>query len=344
MSEISKARRASADPLASPVSGWASWLPVTIAGVLVVVTGLQLCSGALVTTFKAAMAVDDWPTTRGHNMLLFPVSEWLSGPLDLMLEHGHRLWGIVVGTVTLILAAVCWILPTKPAVRSLVAVAVPLVVLQGLVGGFRVRLDSEVVAKVHACAGPLFFAVVVAITAVATRRSCSTMAASKSAVRSAIGLMIAAYLQLVAGAQLRHLGAAVDPRTFHGLVGLHIVGALTVAVLSVVAVLATRSTASAGARRWSRGILFLVICQIILGGGTWVAKYGPPSAILPDSWRLAEPIVARSGFGVAVITGHTVLGMLLLGAAVALTIASGALSRPTESLALRENSRSEAFA
>ncbi|MFM9057548.1 MAG: COX15/CtaA family protein [Planctomycetaceae bacterium] len=294
---------------------------------LVVVTGLQLCSGALVTTYDAAMAVPDWPSTYGHNMFLFPLREWLGGPFDLMLEHGHRLWGAVVGMVTLVLAAVCWKSAVKPAIRSLAAAAVALVLLQGLVGGFRVLLDSQTVAKVHACAGPLFFAVVVAIAALSRRGGEPVSPAAPSAVRAAVGLVVAAYLQLVAGAQLRHLDAAVDPRTFHLLVGLHLVGAAAVVYLGATAVVATRKAAPPGAWRWSRVILFLVGCQLVLGGGAWVAKYGAPSAFVPESWLAAGPIVARSGSGAALVTGHVVLGMLLLGAAVALAVACGALAR-----------------
>lgn len=318
-------------------------LPRLVAGVLVVVTGLQLCSGAMVTTYDAAMAVPDWPSTYGHNMFLFPLREWLGGPFDLLLEHGHRLWGTVVGLLTLVLAAVCWWRPVTPAVRSLAAAAVVLVVLQGLVGGFRVLLDSQTVAKVHACAGPLFFAVVVAIAALA--RGAAT-AGSPRAVRAGVGLVVAAYLQLVAGAQLRHLDAAVDPRTFHALVGLHLAGAGAVAVLAAVAVAATRASASTsrGAWGWSRVILFLVGCQVVLGGGAWVAKYGPPSALLPETWRLTAPLVARSGAGALVVTGHAVLGMLILGAAVALAIATGALARPAVVAAGRGRAGAEAFA
>lgn len=315
--------------------------PRLVAGMLVVVTGLQLCSGAMVTTYDAAMAVPDWPSTYGHNMFLFPLREWLGGPFDLLLEHGHRLWGTVVGLLTLVLAAVCWWRPVTPAVRSLAAAAVVLVIIQGLVGGFRVLLDSQTVAKVHACAGPLFFAVVVAIAALA--RGAAT-AGSPRAVRAGVGLVVAAYLQLVAGAQLRHLDAAVDPRTFHALVGLHLVGALAVAVLAAVAVAATRAAASRGAWGWSRVILFLVGCQTVLGGGAWVAKYGPPSAFLPEAWRLSAPLVARSGAGALVVTGHAVLGMLILGAAVALVIATGALVRPAVAAAGRGRSGAEAFA
>lgn len=315
--------------------------PRLVAGLLVVVTGLQLCSGAMVTTYDAAMAVPDWPSTYGHNMFLFPLREWLGGPFDLLLEHGHRLWGTVVGLLTLVLAAVCWTRPVATAVRSLAAAAVVLVIIQGLVGGFRVLLDSQTVAKVHACAGPLFFAVVVAIAALARA---AAPAGAPRAVRAGVGLVVAAYLQLVAGAQLRHLDAAVDPRTFHALVGLHLAGALAVAVLAAVAVAATRAGASRGAWGWSRVILFLVGCQVVLGGGAWVAKYGPPSALLPETWRLTTPLVARSGAGALVVTGHAVLGMLILGAAVALAIATGALARPAVVAAGRGRAGAEAFA
>ncbi|MFM7108547.1 MAG: COX15/CtaA family protein [Planctomycetaceae bacterium] len=306
-------------------------------------TGLQLCSGALVTTYDAAMAVPDWPATYGHNMFLFPLREWLGGPFDLMLEHGHRLWGTVVGMLTLVLAAACWRSATTPAVRSLAVAAVALVVLQGVVGGFRVLLDSQTVAKAHACAGPLFFAVVVAIASLARRGDEPPVPASPLAVRSAVGLVVAAYLQLVAGAQLRHLDAALDPRTFHFLVGLHLVGAVAVLYLGATAVVATRADAPRAARLWSRAILFLVGCQAVLGGGAWVAKYGVPSAFVPESWLAAGPIVARSGSGAAIVTGHAVLGMLMLGAAVALAIACGTLARrPTTAIAGRAGT--EAFA
>jgi cytochrome c oxidase assembly protein subunit 15 len=319
-------------------------VPRILACMLVVVTGLQLCSGALVTTYDAAMAVPDWPSTYGHNMFMFPLREWLGGPFDLMLEHGHRLWGTVVGLLTLVLAAVCWRSPVAPAVRSLAIAAVALVILQGLVGGFRVLLDSQTVAKVHACAGPLFFAVVVAIAALARRGGVAAPAASPLAVRAAVGLVVAAYLQLVAGAQLRHLDAAVEPRTFHFLVGLHLLGAVAVLYLGATAVTATRSAAPRGARLWSRAILFLVGCQVVLGGGAWVSKYGAPSALVPESLQWSAPIVARSGSGAAIVTAHAVLGMMMLGAAVALAIACGALGRRAGAAAVPGRTGAEAFA
>ncbi len=64
--------------------------------------------GGLVTTYEVGMAVPDAPTTFGQNMLLFPIFEWLRAPFGVFLEHGHRLFGSMVGLLTLMLAASLW--------------------------------------------------------------------------------------------------------------------------------------------------------------------------------------------------------------------------------------------
>ncbi len=53
--------------------------------------------GGLVTTYDAGMAVPDWPNTYGYNLFLYPWQTWVSGPWNLFIEHGHRLFGAVVG-------------------------------------------------------------------------------------------------------------------------------------------------------------------------------------------------------------------------------------------------------
>ena len=297
-----------------------------VACLLVGVTAVLLSFGALVTTYEAAMAVPDWPGTYGHNMFLFPWAEWLHGPWDLFLEHGHRLLGAATGIVTLVLAAVAWRSDVRPAVRWLAIAAVGLVLLQGGLGGARVLLDDKTVAKVHACTGPLFFAVAVAI-ATLSRQSAAVVAGTVA--RLPVALLVAAYLQLVAGAQLRHLDAAVDPSTFRTLVGLHILGAIAVTVLSVVSAVVLGEDGSPSARRWSRGVVAVVIVQLLLGAGAWVANWGVPSGMLPESWQWSEPLRARSGGNAAVVTGHVVLGMLILAASVVLAIKAGAIGSPT---------------
>jgi cytochrome c oxidase assembly protein subunit 15 len=319
---------------------FSNW-PHLFACLLVAVTAVLLCFGALVTTYEAAMAVPDWPATYGHNMFLFPWAEWFWGPWDLFLEHGHRLLGALAGLLSLALAAVVWRGGQSPAVRSLAIAAVLLVVVQGLLGGFRVLLDDKTIAKVHACTGPLFFAVATAIATLTRRRGgddavgSAGFAAGPPGPRvvvagvAAAALVIASYVQLVAGAQLRHLDGSVGPLAFRWLIGLHVAGALVVAVLAAVA--AGANAAAAGpARRWSWLLAGLVVCQIALGCGAWVVSWGLPSGLLPDSWRLAEAIPARSAAGASVVTGHVLLGMLILAGSVVLWIVGGGLcARPT---------------
>ena len=299
-----------------------------LACLLVGVTAVLLCFGALVTTYDAAMAVPDWPATYGHNMFLFPFAEWFFGPWDLFLEHGHRLLGATVGIITLALAAVVWLREPSATVRSLVVAAVLLVVLQGELGGARVLLDDKTVAKVHACTGPLFFAVTVAVAALVANRARVAAPPGPLALRVTVALAAAAYVQLVAGAQLRHLDAAtITPATFRWLVAFHILGAAAVAGLSWAAVPVCRMQGSRAAFRWAVAIAALVVCQLLLGLGAWFVSWGVPSGFLPASWLPAEPIAARSPRGALVVTGHVVLGMLILGGSVALAVAAGLFHR-----------------
>jgi cytochrome c oxidase assembly protein subunit 15 len=308
-------------------------LPHLVACLLVAVTAVLLCFGALVTTYDAAMAVPDWPATYGHNMFLFPFAEWFYGPWDLFLEHGHRLLGATVGLITLVLAGLVWAKERSAAVRGLVAGAVLLVLLQGGLGGARVLLDDKTVAKVHACTGPLFFAVAVAIAALTRRTPAAAQQPSPAAGRVAVGLLVAAYVQLVAGAQLRHLDAAfVSPTTFHWLVAFHLLGAAAVTGLAAAAAVLCRTGATAAARRWSLVIAALVVCQLLLGAGAWAVSWGVPSGWLPVSWMPAEPLAARSTRAAAIVTGHVVLGMMILGGSVPLAIATGLFGRPVAAL------------
>jgi cytochrome c oxidase assembly protein subunit 15 len=302
-------------------------LPHIVACLLVAATAVLLSFGALVTTYEAAMAVPDWPATYGHNMFLFPLSEWLGGPWDLFLEHGHRLLGALVGMITLALAAVAWRTQVSPWVRALSVAAVLLVIVQGGLGG--VLLDDTTVAKVHACTGPLFFGVAVAL-AVFTRRSSASATVPRTAVSFCAAVPVAAYAQLVAGAQLRHLDPATPPAAFHALVGTHVLLALVVASLSVVAAVVLRRSDNHAVRRWALVVVALVSLQIVLGFGTWVAKYGVPSAIVPESWRLSEAVVARSSGSAVTVTSHAVLGMIIFGVGVAVAILAARCSQPAE--------------
>jgi len=79
--------------------------------------------GGLVTTYEAGMAVPDWPGTYGYNLFLYPWQTWLSGPWDLLIEHGHRLLGALVGFVSLLCCGWVWWWDERTHVRWLIAYA-----------------------------------------------------------------------------------------------------------------------------------------------------------------------------------------------------------------------------
>jgi cytochrome c oxidase assembly protein subunit 15 len=254
--------------------------------------------------------------------------------------------------LSLLLAVVTFRRGASPAVRWLVVAAVVLVVVQGALGGLRVILDDKTVAKVHACTGPLFFAVATAIAVLAGRRGerhaggavgehgdqvvpdavIADDAGRTSLPSWAVGaslptaLAVAAYLQLVAGAQLRHADASLAPSTFRWMVAIHLIGAAAVTVLSALTVIAWQPHESRVARRWSLVILAMVTGQLLLGSGAWLFTWGMP-AWLQDAWAPAEAVLARSPRGAAVITGHVILGMMILGAAVVLALEWGGAER-----------------
>jgi cytochrome c oxidase assembly protein subunit 15 len=60
-----------------------------------------LITGGLVTGLKAGLAVPDWPTSYGHNMLLYPLAEMSGGKY---VEHAHRLYGMLVGVTAITVA------------------------------------------------------------------------------------------------------------------------------------------------------------------------------------------------------------------------------------------------
>lgn len=140
-------------------------LPVHLWAVLTLATTFfLLCTGGLVTSKGAGMAVPDWPTTYGYNMFLFPVSRWVGG---IFYEHSHRLVASAVGLMTVILAA--WLQLTDPRawVRRLGIAAVVTVCLQGLLGGLRVTLFSDELGIFHALLAQAFLCAL-GILAVAT--------------------------------------------------------------------------------------------------------------------------------------------------------------------------------
>jgi heme a synthase len=180
-----------------PAPHWAAVLAA-------VFTWPLLFVGGLVTTYRVGMAVPDWPTTFGMNMFLYDMREAAFG---VFVEHGHRLYGAALGVCTILLMLDFLIFDRRRSVKVLGVLALVFVGVQGWLGGLRVNNNSTQLAMIHGCVGQAFFAFVVALTTITAR---SWFVERRPVERTsglkfvALTMLVAAYLQIVLGAWLRH--------------------------------------------------------------------------------------------------------------------------------------------
>lgn len=265
-----------------------------------IVSLLPISVGALVTTLKAGMAFADWPTSDGHNMLLYP---WLRDlrHTDKFVEHGHRLAGMLIGFVAILLVVVTFRKESRRSVR-LGAVAILIAVIgQGLLGGMRVRMDEQVLAMTHSITGGLFFTLCF-LFALAVRRSTDSSIPQQpdqrlgpATLALTVVLPLAVLCQYILGGFFRHLGQMLHEH----IAGAVIVTLLTLSVLSVV----IRSNA-ATLRKRGRWLGLALLVQLGLGLGSWVTKMGFPTF----GWVATANSPAQN----IVCSLHTVGGMFLL--------------------------------
>ncbi len=246
-----------------------------LAIVAAALTFLTLTFGGFVTSLEAGMVFLDWPTSDGT----FNPPGWLRDP-DKFSEHGHRLIGATLGLVTIALAILLQRRDERRFVRVLGWVALGAVCLQGLVGGLRVTEDSGKLALLHGCTGQALFCVMVALAYFTSRDSREAPEPgpdTRGLAVAAGSALAAAYLQVVLGAQLRHVGGPVQP---------HILGAACVvgAVLWLVSIALLRH---AGRRRIVRPALLLALLlflQIGLGlaANGALLEHGRDAVVLPS--------------------------------------------------------------
>ena len=313
--------------------GWA----YLAARVLVCATFPLIFVGGLVTTYQAGMAVPDWPSTYGYNLFLYPWSTWWSGPFDLFVEHGHRLLGATVGLLTLIVAGLVWRSDPRRSARTLALAAVVLVILQGVLGGARVLLDDYLLARIHGCTAPLFFAVAVSLCVVLSPRWHAATLASrqrslKRAAPSIQPALLAAvttlliYVQIVLGAHVRHLAPWATPQSFQAFVWFHLLLAVAITTFAfALPFVVARSGASATAyeRRPAMLLPLLLLVQLFLGAATWVVQFGYP--LWMQRWTGTEGfLVEAESLGQSLITtAHVAMGSLLLGVSLVASLRVG---------------------
>jgi len=265
-----------------------------LAQFLAVATFLLLFIGGLVTSTDSGLAVPDWPLSYGT---FFP--PMVGG---IRYEHTHRLIALTVGLLTLILTI--WMGKTEPRrfLRWLAIAAFGAVVLQGVLGGMTVlfRLPWPI-SVAHACLGPIFFCLVVAL-AVLTDPNHKTRVSGVETLsfhRLCLVTTGLVFLQILLGATVRHTGGGV---------WFHVSGAFVVFISA--GLLLTRALNDFPNRmevlRPTLFLGFLVTAEFFLGIAAFVFTQiqGIPSGLAPIIFP----------------TLHQTLGALILAVSVVLTL------------------------
>jgi len=282
--------------------------------------------GGLVTTYDAGMAVPDWPGTYGYNLFAYPLATWIAGPWDLFIEHGHRLLGATAGLVAIALVGVTLVTDARRWLWLAAGGALALVIAQGALGGARVLFDERIVALIHGCVGPLFFAYLAGLV-VATSNHWTAAKALYSpngnrllhTVWITVGL---AYVQLVLGAVVRHIPLTASPQIFRLALVFHLVIA---AVLAVQLILTARQAWLAGRQQpglRTPGLLLpiLLAAQVGLGLATYVAKYSWPAWMGDYQFAANYVIQEKSLVQSLITTAHVANGSLILFVSVLLAV------------------------
>lgn len=251
---------------------WSHRIAVLNAGA----TFLLILAGGLVTNTGSGLAVPDWPTTFGHNMLLFPWSEMVDG---IFYEHSHRVLGAAVGLLTLALGAV---------------------LIQGFLGGLRVVLLQDSLAIIHGVLAQAFLALAVSLALFTSRAWTSRPERPLPADASHLGslcLLITGllYLQIFFGALLTHIGARLDA---------HLVTA------SLIFLLVPVLTARVLRRRVDLPELVhsvILLCgllalQLFLGLGAYMARFTGVALPLGQFSVLVLPVAHRLNGGLLLVT------------------------------------------
>jgi cytochrome c oxidase assembly protein subunit 15 len=250
-----------------------------------------LFAGGSVTTYRVGLAVPDWPTTFGINMFLY---DFWNASFGVRVEHTHRLYGAAVGLATVILAAWFLVFERRPFLKVLGVVALAAVIIQGVLGGFRVWEVSTLLAAVHGCTGQAFFGLLVALC-VLTGKDWQTAGARRPALVAG---------QILVGSWVRHYASR------SGLVAhAFIACAIWILALGLVTRLRRGSPGSGALRASAWALTATTTLQVLLGVVSFVC-------LLPfDGYPRAVTF-----YQAVVRTSHQTNAAFVLASAVALAL------------------------
>lgn len=263
--------------------GWFTFL------VFGVTLGL-LYAGGFTTTIGAGMVFADWPLSNGS---LNPPG-WTTDQA-MAAEHGHRLLGGTTGLLSIALVGWMYLREERAWMRRLSAVALALVIFQGILGGLRVLLESIDLANVHGITAQVFLCTLVAVSVGTARwwraiplrfEDEPTDHAWTSQRRVGLILTMLIIIQLVIGSIIRHHGAGLAipyfpfstasgdllPSHWNWAVAVHFLHRATAVVISGGLLFwvwrLVRSNEATRAMKWlGCAAVILLIVQISLGAG-----------------------------------------------------------------------------
>lgn len=298
-------------------------------------TFVLVFAGGLVTSTGSAMAVPSWPLDAGR---LIP-QQWGAG---VLFEWGHRAIAGTVSILTLTLALWVWIAEPRAWVRYTALAAFGLVVVQAVLGGITVLLNLPLTfAVAHAMTGQAFFCLTVAIALFTSPRWEAIAPVAHVPGRASLASLAAAttmiiYLQIIVGALIRHMHAALAipdfPLAFGRLVPpmfsvpiavnfAHRCGAVVVTamVLWTVARALRQYGDEPALRRPALGLLVLLAIQIGLGAATILSRRAVIST-----------------------TSHVAVGAAVLATCLALTLRAWRLERVARAAGASVSARTQA--
>jgi cytochrome c oxidase assembly protein subunit 15 len=290
----------------SPAPRWLHGLAV-----LTVCTAvLALSSGAVVTTFRVGMSDPIWPTYPWHLALI----SWQEPSPGFIIEHTHRLFDYILGFCSILLAVGLWRAQPRRWLGWLGVAALGGIIVQGLLGGFRVRLNELVgtdLALIHGLFAQLVFALLVSLALFTSRSwaapaNCLPTTGAGRIWHLSVWTSLLIFLQIVFGAILRHTSSPLGQRG-HVLVAFAVV---TMVALLVRAVLEQRDGEKPLAI--SAGFLaVLVTVQVCFGVEALLIRFGSPG--LPELQMTTIPQAI-------IRTAHFVLGSLIFTTAVTVSL------------------------
>jgi heme A synthase len=235
----------------------------------------------------------------------------------LRLEHGHRLFGFLVGMCGIGVAVGCWFFDRRSWMGWLALLALAMICVQGLLGIFRVdynALHGRTFALVHGVFAQLVFAVLVCV-AMMTSRGWSRPASTTDSVdpaltalqRFSIATAILMFVQVVLGGLVRHREDLLGPRG-------HILGAFVVTGAIVWLLFLIRDCESRERFRVQRLLLKgLLVVQLILGVESWLARFHVDGSNLPQ----LLPLPMHSEW---IRTAHYLVGAMMFSTTVAVVL------------------------